>query len=159
MSVSRIIFTRFANTNSPKLEPWREHCRRVVGSVREPRHSITDPERVAVVWQLVSANNRELARSSDIFDDFQDAVIAATEVKDYVVSHGEIVSVSDDRQGAYGWYLNVLGHPAVTCSRWYGAERERRDAMMLAVRSLPEANIASGARQYVDLPERQKFYV
>jgi hypothetical protein len=159
MSGSRIIFTRFADADSAKLEPWREHRRRVIGGAGEHRRQSTDSDRLGVVWQLMSANNRELARSSDIFDDFQDARIAATEVQEFVGSHGEVVYTSDDRRGAYGWYLSVLGHKAVICSRWYSAERERRDAVLLAMKFLPEAQLASGARQFVSLPMRPKYLV
>ncbi|WP_166878455.1 hypothetical protein [Salinibacterium sp. ZJ450] len=150
MGVPRIIFTRFANADSPKLAPWRAHRRRVVGATAETGRTTPNPERLAVVWQLVSANNRELARSADVFDDFQDAVISATEAVDFVASDGAVILTSDERQGSYGWYLSIFGHPAVVCARWYVAERERRHAVALTLKSLPLAEIARGARQYVD---------
>lgn len=152
MAGPRIIFTRFSNADSPKLVPWRVHRRRVIGSQGERVRSAADGPRLAVVWQLVSANNRELARGADIFDDFQDAVVSATEAVEFTATDGSVFPVSDEVRGSYGWYLNVFDFPAVVCSRWYVAERERRQSLQLTLESLPIATIASGARQYVDRP-------
>lgn len=152
MSGSRVIFTRFTNAESVKLRPWREHRRNVVGAGGEPTRKIAEGARYAVVWQLISANNRELARSADVFDDFEDAVLSAREAVDLVSTHGEVVPVSSDQMGTYGWYVRILGHPAVICSRWYAAERDRQQAVRLTLQSLPTAQLAAGARQYVDSP-------
>ena len=150
MSGPRIIFTRFASAASPKLEPWREHRRRVVGSSGEPARMRADSTRLAVVWQLVSANNRELARSADVFDDFQDAVVSAREAVDCVRTDSSVELVSCDEDGTYGWYLRILDFPTVICSRWYAAERERRQSVQLVLETLPMVTLAEGARQYID---------
>lgn len=150
MSGPRIVFTRFASTASPKLEPWREHRRRVFGARSELGRARADTTRLAVVWQLVSANNRELARSADMFDDFQDAMVSAREAVDSVETDSSIELVSCEEQGTYGWYLGILGLPTVICSRWYVAERERKQSVQLVVKALPVATLALGARQYVD---------
>lgn len=158
MGAPRIIFTRFANAESPKLTPWREHRRRVIGATVETGRPVVDADRLAVVWQLVSANNRELARSADIFDDFQDAVVSATEAVEYVTSNGAAVPVGDERSGVYGWYITVFNFPTVVCARWYVAERERQHAVRLTLESLPLAGIAAGARQCSELSSTTSRY-
>lgn len=152
MSGSRVIFTRFTNAESVKLRPWREHRRKVVGATVEPVRTSADGSRYAVVWQLISANNRELARSADEFDAFEDAVLSAREAVDLVKEHGVMMPVSSDQMGTYGWYISILGHPVVICSRWYASERARQHAARLTLESLPVAELAAGARQYVDTP-------
>ncbi|WP_167138697.1 hypothetical protein [Diaminobutyricimonas sp. TR449] len=149
MGGPRIIFTRFADSNSPKLTPWRDHRRRVVGSAGQSGRQSSEP--LSVVWQLISANNRELARSADVYDDFQDAVSSATEAVELIATDGSVVQVSDERHGSYGWYITLFDLPAVVCSRWYLAERERRHAVALTLKSLPIASITAGARQHVEL--------
>ena len=150
MAVPRILFTRFTDSASPKLVPLAQHRARILGRGVQQRSRVQTEDRLAVVWQLVSGNNRELARSADIFDDFADALVSATELVELVAEHGEAQQVSDEKAGVYGWYLNLLGHPAALCPRWYRAERERRQAIELALAALPKADIARGARQYVD---------
>jgi len=156
MADPRIVFTCFASSDLAILDPWREHRGRVVGSAGEPGRSVGAAEAPAVVWQLVSANNRELARSADIFDDYEDAVISANEAVQFAGSDG-VVPTSDPLTGGYGWYIRVLGHPAVVCGRWYLAERERRHALRLTLESMPLARLTPGARQYIGrntLPSR-----
>lgn len=148
MGVTRIIFTRFASTNSLKMRPWHEHRRRVIDDGRLER-DLPETDESIVVWQLVTANNRELARSADVFTDF---ITAHHSVVDQVRAGGQssAVPVSDERRGGYGWYLTVDERPSVICSRWYVADRERRQAMELAVASISTAKIALGARQYAE---------
>ncbi|WP_166791687.1 hypothetical protein [Cryobacterium frigoriphilum] len=103
-----------------------------------------------MIWQLLSANNRELARSADIYADFASARASAVRAAEAVATRGNVTLVSDDRRGAYGWYVEVDQIPEVVCARWYVAERERRHAVDLSLASLPLAQIAEGARQYVE---------
>jgi hypothetical protein len=148
MGVPRIIFTRFASIHSLKLRPWHEHRRRVIDDHRlEPDQPETDGS--IVVWQLVTANNRELARGASVFADF---ITARRSVTDQIraATESRAVPVSDEQRGGYGWYLTVGERPAVICSRWYVADRERRQAMELAVATISMAKIALGARQYAE---------
>jgi hypothetical protein len=147
MSVGpRIVFTRFVTGETPKLRPWREHYRRVVGA--DPH--VADPHvdgvvETAVVWNLVSANNRALARSAGVHPNFEDAVAGARAA----VSAGsmlDVVLVSEQRRGVFGWYLALVGDPVMTCARWYVTERDRRHAIDLALTSLAIATLHPGSR-------------
>lgn len=147
MSVGpRIVFTRFLTRDSPKLEPWREHFRRVVGHPPlENARGADAADDCAVVWQLVSANNRMLARSAVIYGTFDEAVVGARNA----VAAGEGLSVgliSDDRHGLFGWSVSLAGDPLMTCSRWYLTERDRRHSIELALGSLLVALLSPGAR-------------
>ena len=98
-----------------------------------------------MVWQLVSANNRMLARSAVIYGTFDEAVVGARNA----AAAGEELSVgfvSDDRHGLFGWFVSFGGDPLMTCSRWYLSERDRRHSIELALSSLLVALLSPGAR-------------
>jgi hypothetical protein len=141
----RVIFTQFSSVDSTEFRPWIEHLDRVLGKLSPVRRDVADP----TVWQLVTANNRELARSAGLFDGFGSARDAA---KATVASLAKAVphSVVDDRKGLHGWYLSIEGAPDVVCARWYLADRERTQAVAVAVGALAGATLGEGARVAVD---------
>jgi hypothetical protein len=143
----RVIFTRFSSADSTEFRPWMDHLARVLGKHAPTPVGVRDP----TVWQLVSANNRELARSVALFDGFGSAREGA---KATVLSlpNAASRSVVDERQGLHGWYLSVDGEPHVVCSRWYLADRERTQAVNLAIAALAEATFAEGARVALERP-------
>ena len=137
----RVIFTRFAGVENPEIGPWLAHVSRVLGNRAPAVVKIDEPS----VWQLVSANNRELARSAGIFSGFR----AASDAAAVTVAHlgaAIVRPVVDDARGLQGWYLSIEGEPAVICSRWYLADRERSQAVNLALSSLRVAVFGDGAR-------------
>lgn len=137
----RVIFTRFSGVENPELRPWLAHVNRVLGT-RAPAVAVaTDPS----VWQLISANNRELARSAGVYAGFRAASDAAAET---VAGLTSAVSrhVVDDARGLLGWYLAIDDVPVAICSRWYLAERERSQAVNLALNSLKVAVFSDSAR-------------
>lgn len=144
MSVGpRIVFVRFLTSDSPKIAPWVAHAERVVGST-----SIVDDaseETGRVVWQLVSANNRELARGVEVHPTFESARAHASMVMELAPSLG-VEHVSEAGRGVYGWYASVGERPVVTCARWYMSSRDRQHSIDLALRSIPIATLHSGAR-------------
>ena len=143
MSVGpRIVFTRFVTGESPKLQPWRDHLARVVGAT--VTSSVPKADDV-LVWHLVSANNRVLARSAWVFSSFDEATVSARATVD-AGAELAIVPVSEERIGTYGWYATLAGETVATCSRWYVTERDRRHSIALALTSLPHATLLPGAR-------------
>jgi hypothetical protein len=145
MSVGpRIVFVRFVASDSPKLTPWLGHLQSVV-SPYTPVHS-PDPESGSVlVWQLVSANNRQLARSADVRDTFEVATADAREVVDS--RHDLAIElVSEASRGVYGWYAAIEGRPVLTCARWYLSERDRRHSIDIAMSAVEIAILQPGAR-------------
>ncbi|MBC7592338.1 MAG: hypothetical protein H7288_00060 [Kineosporiaceae bacterium] len=98
-----------------------------------------------VVWHLVSANNRMLARSANLFERFEDAQADALATSGSTAPR-EIVLTSHQRRGEYGWYSMLDGEVQMICARWYGTERDRRNAIELADLSLVTSHLAAGAR-------------
>jgi hypothetical protein len=138
----RIVFTRFATSTSPKLRPWREHVRRVTGSA--PELIGLDGETASViVWNLVSANNRELGRGAHIYQRFDDAVLSAQRL---IHEELEVVTVSGDRDGVYGWKASCAGTDELVCSRWYQTDRDRQHSITIAITALRAASLRAGAR-------------
>jgi hypothetical protein len=127
----RIVFTRFASSTSPKLRPWREHVRRVTGEA--PELVGLDGETASViVWNLVSANNRELGRGAHIYQRFDDAVLGAQRL---IADGGglDVVLVSGDRDGVYGWRASHAGTTELVCARWYQTDRDRQHSIAIAL--------------------------
>ena len=58
----------------------------------------------------------------------------------------QIVLTSHQRRGEYGWYSLLDGEVEMICARWYGTERDRRNAIELAELSLVSSHLAAGAR-------------
>ena len=141
----RVIFTRFAGVENPEFGPWLAHVSRVLGRRAPTVVKMADP----TVWQLVSANNRELARSARIFAGFRAASDSAASTVAGLPS-AIVRPVVDETRGLQGWYFSIDGDPAVICSRWYLADRERSQAVNLALSSLSIAVLADGARVALD---------
>lgn len=139
----RVVFVRFETNDSPKLTPWVSHARRVVGDATLARHGIrTDGH---LVWQLVSANNRELMRGVEVHATFEEARASASRLA-ADTARLAVVLVSEPDDGLYGWYLTDADRPVATCARWYATDRDRRNSILLARRSIPEATPKDGAR-------------
>jgi len=143
---SRIVFMRFATARSPKLQLWIDHFDRVVGHGPRVVNSVASgQDECIVVWHLVSANNRMLARSANLFERFEDAQADALATSGSTALR-EIVLTSHQRRGEYGWYSLLDGEVEMICARWYGTERDRRNAIELAELSLVTSHLAAGAR-------------
>lgn len=147
MSVGpRIVFTRFVHGESPKLQPWISHLRRSLRvDATAPIPIMGNLDSGAVVWHLVSGNNRQLGRSARIYPTFEQATADARLVVD-----GEplmqVTLVSEHLRGVYGWYASIDGEPVVTSSRWYETERDRARAIGLALPSMAKAVLLPGSR-------------
>jgi len=140
------VFVRFLNDESPKLTPWIAHATRVVGD--RPVSAATQTasaEKGRLVWQLVSANNRQLARGVDVHESFE---LARTHASRVVDSGAElsIEFVSEAGRGVYGWYASLDEIPVMTCARWYLTDRDRRHSADLASRCISAAVLLAGAR-------------
>jgi hypothetical protein len=143
---SRVIFTRFATARSPKLQLWIDHFDRVVGHGPSVVSAVVSgQDECIVVWHLVSANNRMLARSANLYEHFEDARANALATSGSTAPR-EIVLKSHQRRGEYGWYSLIDGEVEMICARWYSTERDRRNAIELAELSLSSSNLAAGAR-------------
>jgi hypothetical protein len=137
----RVVFRRFAPHDAAYLEPWMTHLSRVLGT-RAPV-----PERTAdmTVWQLISANNRELARSARIYSGFA-AARASAQATILGLPDAMVNLAVDERRGLQGWFVTIDGEPEMVCSRWYFADRERGQAVTLAISALTNAVLAEGTR-------------
>jgi hypothetical protein len=149
----RVAFLRFASREALKLEPWREHCRMVTGSPPIISEAPDESDGVTIVsWQLISSNNRTLARSARLYTSLHLAeervgrIIAA---RDRIETH----LVSEDLRGMHGWWASISGIAIMTCSRLYLTERDRNQSAELAIASLPLAVVQHGARLLVPARE------
>ena len=139
----RVVFVRFQSGDSPKLAPWVAHASRVVG--RTARATLPVASDGCLVWQLVSANNRELARSVDVYGSFEAATAGAQLVID-ASARTVVEQVSESGRGVYGWFAMVDGVPVMTCARWYVTDRDRRHSVEIARKAVATATLHTGAR-------------
>ena len=143
---SRVVFVRFATAQSPKLQLWVDHFERVVGHGPLVVNTVSSGQsECVVVWHLVSANNRILARSANLYERFEDAQKDALAISGSTGPR-EIVLISHQRRGEYGWYFSRNGEVEMVCARWYGTERDRRNAIEVAELSLSSSQLGAGAR-------------
>lgn len=142
---SRIVFTRFISGDSPKLRPWVAHLNRVTVSTPTVAVPLVGLESGAVVWQLVSANNREIARSAGVHSTFDEAAESARRAV-AISAELDIELVSESTRGTYGWMARVGDSAVMTCARWYPTNRDRTTSILLAIRCLASAELLSGAR-------------
>ncbi|MBC7723592.1 MAG: hypothetical protein H7146_02445 [Burkholderiaceae bacterium] len=98
----------------------------------------------AVIWHLVSGNNRMLARSAQIFGSIPEAVLGAESAIAAVV-HLVVALVDEDGGGERGWYAKLAEVPILTCARWYRSERDRRNSIDSAITSLESATLRPGS--------------
>lgn len=140
----RIVFVRFLTSESPKLVPWAAHSARVLVS-KPSAVAVRPPSDGLVVWQLVSGNNRQLARGTQLHDTFEGARADASTVVESA-DRLTVDLVSEAGRGVYGWFLSLDDRPVATCARWYVSDRDRRHSIDLAVRSISEATLHEGAR-------------
>jgi len=147
MSVGpRVVFLRFVDHESPKLVPWVAHATLVVGGHAGASGTpLTTREGGRSVWQLVSANNRQLARGIGVHESFDQARSHAKQVVDSFADL-TVEFVSEPTRGGHGWFASLGGVPVMTCARWYVTERDRRQSSDLATRSIALAVLRAGAR-------------
>ena len=141
----RIVFVSFGTSHSLRLVPWVAHVSRVVGSGVPEAPPDIDYSIGRVVWQLTSANNRELARGTRLYE----SLASAHEHASQVVTQSERLGlhlVSGAGRGAYGWFASLDGVPVATCARWYPTDRDRRHSLELARRSVRLATLQPRAR-------------
>ena len=152
----RIVFTRFASPQSAQLRPWREHTARVRGVLSGALEPVV--ESGTIVWSLISANNRELARGGAVHDAYDDAVSHASSV---VAASAELEPrlTAERTRGTYGWYLVRVEQVELVCARWYDTVRYRNQAMDAARAALPVAVLVDGARYAVPRSARSREYV
>ena len=139
----RFVFVRFQSSESPKLTPWLAHVSRVVG--RTARATMPLLGDGCLVWQLVSANNRELARSVDVYGSFEAATAGAQLVID-ASGRTAFEQVSESGRGVYGWFASIDDIPVMTCARWYVTDRDRRHSIDIARKAVATATLHTGAR-------------
>ncbi len=139
-AVPRVIFTRFARSDSPKLRPWVDHRARLLFA-----SDIVDDANGTVVWQLVSANNREVARGANIHGDFERATAVVQAV---AAASAEllVVPVSEQARGVFGWYATIGDVPAMMCARWFQSDRDRWQSVRLALHGIGLADVSIGSR-------------
>jgi len=132
-----VVFTLFDEV-AVKSAMWFGHARQIVGGNADEFHP---PGGAFIVWQLVTANSRPVARSIAGFASLDLAISDARRVAS-LASQATISLVLDQPNGLRGWVATVDDDAITTCARWYVSDRDCRNAAELAVASLPSAPLA-----------------
>jgi len=98
------------------------------------------PAGVVRVWRLLAANNREVARSAELFDSLAAALDAATQVQERWADL-EPATFHGPATASHGWAASIDGRLALTCSRWYETGPISMDACRASIASLRTAQI------------------
>jgi hypothetical protein len=80
-----------------------------------------------------------------VYSSFESATASARAVV-HSASQLQVELVSEAGRGMYGWYATIAGNPVMTCARWYMTDRDRRNSIDLAMRSVGVATLHTGAR-------------
>ena len=147
MSVQpRVVFVRFAARGTSKLELWQAHGNRVLGfSTPIIETEVATADDSVVAYNLVSMNNRVLARSAHLYAHLGDAIADAQLLVTTAVAP-KISLVTDSLRGQYGWHASVAGVSVLTCERWHATERDRRASIEVSLIALAAAQVSSEAR-------------
>lgn len=132
-----MVFTLFDEV-AVKSAMWFGHARQFVGGGKIVPGSAGGP---FIVWQLVTANSRPVARSVAGFASLELAISDARRVA-ALAPQAAISMVLDQPNGLRGWVATVDDTAITTCARWYVSDRDCRNAAELAVASLPAAPLA-----------------
>lgn len=127
-----ILFVAFPQGEEAPLHGWsrfRELVQTGGGDFAQSRGSETatvepgaDPQQFgtarAGIWRMIASNNRELARSSFLYDSFVKAQSHILHLKENTA--GMVVTVvTGPTAGTHGWYVSIDGTPVMTCGRWF----------------------------------------
>lgn len=134
----RVVFTLFDEV-AVKSAMWFGHARQIVGDSDVVPGPAGGP---FIVWQLVTANSRPVARSVAGFASLELAISDARRVAS-LAPQATISLVLDQSNGLRGWVATVDDAAITTCARWYVSDRDCRKAAELAVVALPAAPLAS----------------
>ncbi|WP_141931976.1 hypothetical protein [Microbacterium sp. SLBN-146] len=98
-----------------------------------------------IVWQLSSANNRPLARSTRAYGSFEDANDAATAIRAHA---GQITyrSLKLTSRSEYVWIGSLDSQSVLISARIYSTVRDARDSIVVVSGALPDATVESAAR-------------
>lgn len=147
MSVGpRLHFTRFDEVSTKSVQ-WSQHAARATGQPTAAR--LTGP--AFYVWQLFTGNGRRLALSATGFSTLDEAKAHASTVVERA-RELELVHTADTERSTHGWFLALDAEPAVVCARWYGTERDRRQAAELASIMIAAATVGASSSVVRTLP-------
>lgn len=118
-SGAAVLFFSFESLDQPGLLAWAQFRQQVFTAMHGAPPPPDTPSAGHVgVWRLLASNNREIARSAELFDSFT----AAEEAVKQLQSRWEELEVQTFHgpvSARHGWAASFEGAPAVTCSRWY----------------------------------------
>ncbi len=141
MKGPRIIVKQLAS--SRHVGKWRDHCVTALGGAvdRFDDESADD----LIVWQLSSANNRPLARSTRAYGSIEDANDAVASIR---ARSGQITyrSMKLSSRSEYVWIGSLDAKSVLISARIYSTVRDARDSIIVASGALPGATVESSAR-------------
>lgn len=146
-----ILFSSFQSGSDPLRLSWARFREQVntrarAGSMASPRAGGAHRPAVATaasdeagIWRLLAPNNRELGRSSFLYSTFRGARDHVLQLRD---DQGQLSAaiVRGPLAESFGWFIELQGTPAMTCTRWYSnagaasvASRAALDALAIAI--------------------------
>ena len=141
MKGPRIIVKQLAS--SRHVRKWRDHCVTALGGASDRFDDESDDD--LIVWQLSSANNRPLARSTRAYGSFEDANEAVASIR---ARSGQITyrSMKLTSRSEYVWVGSLDAKSVLISARIYSTVRDARDSIIVVSAVLPGATIESSAR-------------
>lgn len=169
MPNERIAFTQFINPRMPAISRWREREEELMASPQDldfpsPLLGLADRRQAAnftqaaaplmlrqtgkppnfnetfIVWRLISANHRELARGAGVFPDYAQAAARAESVRD-AAANLRVTLVRRSRTGELAWHAALGGRPVVLAAAWHRSARDRDRSLATALQALGGARI------------------
>ena len=109
---------------------------------RPARALIGPSEGVVVYWRFVASNNRELGRSSFLYQSVEQA---ARHVERIIGSVARLRAdtLTDATPSRRGWVMTLDGVPVMTSARWYSSSSSCAASAALALSSLRDARLVS----------------
>ena len=143
MSVALFLLVRGIAAGGLYTPRWRNELRVEFGELALAYRPQEEGRRW-VAWRLVGANNRELGRSAEVFDD----IVACRAAIDHVrerIGAADAAVVLNDSSGLWTWRLAIDSKTVAAASRAYQRRRECSYNLAQFVGAASAAGIANEA--------------
>lgn len=140
-SGSAVLFIAFSSMDAPGLVAWSVFRQQVIDSMGSGQSANDTVDGGPVgVWRLLASNNREVARSADLFDSFASARDSVERLQSRW-QELELATFHGPASASHGWAASLDGSPAVTCARWYETGPISLDVSAASIDSFRRARI------------------
>ncbi|MBN9153306.1 MAG: hypothetical protein J0J05_04900 [Microbacterium sp.] len=142
MSASRIVVIELASAQ--RIHSWRDHCTPALGLTRADHGPLVAEARF--VWQLVSGNNRAIARGYRAYTTATEAQEHAAALR-AVAGRLAVRTLRLSHDAVYSWVATHGADIVLMSARSYSTVRDVRDSIVMALATLPEATAGPARRE------------